>query len=60
MCSDDDVIISHLCDVIHPPHVSSWYSALMLKLAVKNHDTSVTTAAPELLVDDTQTLRIAW
>ena len=58
--SNDDVTIAHLCCVIHVFHIASRYSALLLKLTVKDHGTSVTTATPELLVDDAQTPRLAW
>ena len=50
--SYDDVTITHLCYILQFAHVASWYSALMLKVSVKDHDASVVTAAPELLVDD--------
>ena len=55
--SNDDVTIAHLCYVIHAFHIISGYSALLLKLAVKDHDTFGKAATPELLVDDTQTSR---
>ena len=59
-CGYDDVTIAHLCYAIHKTHVTSRYSALLLKLTVKDHYASVTTATPELLVDDTQTFRNCW
>ena len=55
--SYDDVAVAHLSYITHGAHLSSRYSVLPLKLAVKHHDTSVITATPELLVDDTQTFR---
>ena len=58
--SYDDVTIAHRCCVKHRAPVTSRYSALLLKLTVKDDDTSVTTATPELLVDDTQTPRTWW
>ena len=58
--SNDDITIAHLSYIKHVAHTSRRYSALLLKLTVKDHDTSVTTATPELLVDDTQTLRHYW
>ena len=55
--SYDDITIAHLCYIIHETHITSMCGALLLKLTVKDHDTSVTAATPELLVDDTQTPR---
>ena len=55
--SNDDVTIAHLSYVIHAFHITSRYNALLLKLTVKDQDTSVITATPELLVHDTQTSR---
>ena len=54
----DDVTIAHLCHILQFAHVTSWYSALMLKVSVKDHDASVVTAAPKLLLDDTH--GITW
>ena len=59
-CRYDDVTIAHLGYVAYVAYITSRYSAQMLKLTVKDHDTSVTTATPELLVDDTQTARPLW
>ena len=55
--SYDDVTIAHLSYIPHVAQVISRYNTLLLKLTVIDHDTSVTTAAPELLVDDTQKIR---
>ena len=57
LSSYDDVTIAHLSYIEHTAHVTSRYSALLLKLTVKDYDTSATAATPELLVDDTQTSR---
>ena len=59
-CSYDDVTIAHLSNIMHVFHIPSRYDALLLKLTVKDHDTSATTATPELLVDDTQTAKPSW
>ena len=60
ICSYDDATIAHLSYIIHETDIISRYSALLLKLTVKDHYASVTTATPELLVDDTQTFRNCW
>ena len=53
--SYDDNTIAHLCYIAHVPHdVTGLYDALLLKLSVKDQDSSVIAAAPELLVDDAQ------
>ena len=57
-CSYDHVTIAHLSYIKHVVHITSRYIVLLLlKLTVNDHDTSITTATPELLVDDTQTAR---
>ena len=55
--SYDDITIAYISYIPHVAHITSQYSALLLKLTVKDHDTTVITATPELLVDDTQRLR---
>ena len=55
--SYDDITTAYISYIPHVAHITSRYSELLLKLTVKDHDTTVITATPELLVDDTQRLR---
>ena len=57
-CHNDTT--TQLCDVIHHAASTCLNCAQMLKITVIHHYASVITAAPELLVDDSQSTWGRW